>query len=176
MPTLKSTKPAEEGRKVETPRTAEIMRHFELALRGQRSQAVFSHREAAENGIEALEAELAAAKEELESLKSAIATPEALCANILRGTIPRPDIRSLLHLHGGEALKCWDLNVALVERLGRMEEVLWSVAFPTFNEHGDRVCLVCGGRMPGHEEGCKIEELLGKNPEEALSAQGEADS
>lgn len=42
--------------------------------------------------------------EEVERLRD----PVAVHANMLRGTIATPDIRSLLHLHGAEALAKWD--------------------------------------------------------------------
>jgi|SRR5882757_5993157 len=55
-------------------------------------------------------------------LSEAISTPEALCANILRGTIPKPDIRSLLHLHGEEALRRWDSVEELTARNHKLVE------------------------------------------------------
>ena len=47
----------------------------------------------------------------LDSLKD----PATLCVNMIRGTIAKPDIRSLLHVHGEAALQTWDRAIATQE-------------------------------------------------------------
>jgi len=53
---------------------------------------------------------------ENEELRAAIATPESVHANMLRGGIPKLSIRNALHLHGADALAKWD-QIETAERL-----------------------------------------------------------
>jgi hypothetical protein len=48
-----------------------------------------------------------AAQAEIERLRAILADPNAVHINMLNGTIAKPSIRQMLHLHGEEALAKW---------------------------------------------------------------------
>lgn len=56
------------------------------------------------------------------ALRAAIATPEAVHANMLRGSIPKLSIRQALHLHGAGALEKWDRAEAAEAEVTRLTE------------------------------------------------------
>lgn len=55
---------------------------------------------------------------EVDQYRTALADPIAVHANMLRGSIAKPSIRSMLHLYGEVALERWDrAEAAKTERL-----------------------------------------------------------
>ena len=46
--------------------------------------------------------------QQIEEIERALSDPHAVHVSMLRGTIARPGIREMLHIHGAEALKRWD--------------------------------------------------------------------
>lgn len=74
-----------------------------------------------------LERELTAAREDAERVKGDLALlqdPVNVCVNMIRGTIAKPDIRSLLHVHGEAALLKWDNAEAAESRAAAAEAAL----------------------------------------------------
>ena len=59
-----------------------------------------------------------------QAIKAAIATPEALHANMLRGGIPKLSIRQALHLHGEQALSKWARAESAEARIATLQQAL----------------------------------------------------
>lgn len=58
----------------------------------------------------------------VEEYRLATSDPAILCANILRGTIVKPPVQSLLHLHGNAALVRWNSISELEAQLAAANE------------------------------------------------------
>jgi len=58
-------------------------------------------------------AAISAVREEVEAMKRLLKDPAAVHVAMLRGEIAKPDIRSMLHCYGSEALDAWDSIEAL---------------------------------------------------------------
>jgi hypothetical protein len=57
----------------------------------------------------------------VELIRAALQDPAQVHAAMLRGEIAKPDIRSMLHVYGAEALAKWDAADAAMERISTLE-------------------------------------------------------